>query len=52
MVNETTSPDTDLGDLALNTKTELIKTVEIQDELIPILIKKDTIPQNIFIYTY
>lgn len=45
-VSENTAPETDLGDLALNTKTEQIKTVEIQDELIPIIIKKDTIEYN------
>lgn len=39
-------PETDLGDLQMSTKTELIKTVEIQDELVPILIKKDTIEYN------
>lgn len=45
-INSNTPQENDLGDILLSIKAELIKTVEIQDELIPIMIKKDTVEYN------
>lgn len=45
-ISANTPPENDLGDILLGIKAELIKTVEIQDELIPIVINKDTVEYN------
>ncbi|MCC7332438.1 MAG: TonB-dependent receptor [Flavobacteriales bacterium] len=45
-VTDQTPAETSFGTITLNLKAELIKTVEIQDEHVPMLIKKDTIEYN------
>lgn len=45
-ISDISPSEINVGDIFLSTKSELIKTVEIEEEMIPIQIKNDTVEYN------